>query len=37
MLAAFGLAQSVTLRGRAVALGDGASATLGTITRRAQA
>ena len=36
-LAALGLVQSVTLRRRAVALGDGTSATLGTITRRAQA
>jgi len=36
-LAALGLAQSVTLRRRAVALGDGSSSALGTITRRAQA
>ena len=36
-LAALGLVQSITLRRRAVALGDRSSAALGTITRRAQA
>jgi len=36
-LAALGLAQSVTLRRRAVAHREGAFASLGTITRRAQA
>src|SRR4029077_3359637 len=36
-LAALGLVQSVTLRRRAVELGDRTSPALGTITRRAQA
>jgi len=36
-LAALGLVQSVTLRRRVVAHGDGTVVTLGTITRRAQA
>ncbi|HEV2028073.1 MAG TPA: FtsW/RodA/SpoVE family cell cycle protein [Candidatus Dormibacteraeota bacterium] len=36
-LAALGLVQSVALRRRVIAHGDGALAVLGTITRRAQA